>query len=178
MLPEVLRTAKDLAVVAAGQRTSVLHSRTGRPAVQPRSWGQPAGRSGALACWAQRSSRRSRHDDRVTLDVEVGVQACRRLHFDESRRAEGAQPSLIEPQASPDLEQICRRAPRLTLCLSSMPAGRGGGRDEAGAARARLRERCRCCRGREAHHLARVRPAARSTSRSWRPPRGTHAACG
>ena len=44
MLPQVLRTAKDLAVVAASQRTSVLHSRTGRPAVQPRSWGQPAGR--------------------------------------------------------------------------------------------------------------------------------------
>ena len=58
-----------------------------------------------------RRCRRSRHDDRVTLDVEVGVQACRRLHFDESRRAEGAQPSLIEPQASPDLEQICRRVP-------------------------------------------------------------------
>ena len=64
-----------------------------------------------IAGTAPRSCRRSRHDDRVTLDVEVGVQACRRLHFDESRRAEGAQPSHIEPQPFPDLEQILRRVP-------------------------------------------------------------------
>ena len=139
MLPEVLRTAKDLAVVAAGQRTSVLHSRTGRPAVQPRSWGQPVGRSGALACWAQRSSRRSRHDDRVTLDVEVGVRACRRLHFDESRRAEGAQPSHIEPQPLPDLEQIlrvvCRDAtvPLLDACRSQRSSERSASCSSAAA---------------------------------------------
>ena len=39
-------------MVAASQRTSALHSLTGRPAVLPRSWGQPAGRSGSLARWA------------------------------------------------------------------------------------------------------------------------------
>ena len=44
MLPEVLRTAKDLAVVAASQRTSVLHSEDHLLAVQDTklgSAGQP-----------------------------------------------------------------------------------------------------------------------------------------
>ena len=63
------------------------------------------------------------------------------------------------------------------LCLSSMLAGRTGGRDEARAARARPRDGCRGCSGREAHPLARLRSAARSTSRSSRLPRGMHAAC-
>ena len=50
-------------------------------------------------------------------------------------------------------------------------------RDKARAARARPRDGCRGCSGREAHPLARLRSAARSTSRSSRLPRGMHAAC-
>ena len=55
----------------------------------------------------------------MTNDFELGVQARRHLRFDESRRDEGAQPSGIEPQASPDLEQICGRACRDSACASA-----------------------------------------------------------
>ena len=44
MLPQVLRTAKDLAVVAASQQTSVLHSEDHLLAVQDSKLGSPGPR--------------------------------------------------------------------------------------------------------------------------------------
>ena len=126
-----------------------------------------SGADGALGTATESPSRSS--------SVSKLVCACGLISLDELRvrspLTSNRNPSLTSNRSSPSCA-VTR------LCLCSMLAGHKGRRNEARAARARPRDRFRGCRGREAHPLTRLRPAARSTSRSWRPPRGTHAACG
>ena len=75
----------------------------------------------------------------VATSVELGLRARRHFGLHPLRRAEGAQPSHIEPQPFPDLEQIlrvvCRDAtvPLLDACRSQRSSERSASCSSAAA---------------------------------------------